>query len=137
MPWGKLLGNAIVDADVPFEVDAWLVAEQISIEVVAPSFLDGATGQHVRHPGVVGGVMVDGLSQWDRLIRARHIEQRRKLGLPLISRICPYTCTAARSASTKTSASEITATPYRREAIEPSLGCLADRYHLSQRTIIQ
>jgi hypothetical protein len=28
--------------------------------------------------------MVDGPSEWDRLIRARHVEQRGKLGLPLI-----------------------------------------------------
>jgi hypothetical protein len=70
-------------ADV-FEVAAWIATQQIPIEAVAPDLLHRATGQHVGHPGVVGGVMVDGLSEWDRLIRSRHAEQRRKPGLPLI-----------------------------------------------------
>ena len=38
-----------------FEVAAWIAAQQIPIEAVAPDLLHRATGQHVGHPGVVGG----------------------------------------------------------------------------------
>jgi hypothetical protein len=53
----------------------WIVAEQVAVVGVPADLVHGASGEHVRDPGLVVGGVREHLAQRARLVRARHVEQ--------------------------------------------------------------
>ena len=79
-------GRGAGTLDDRIEVRHRIVSQEIAVELVRPRLLHGQSGQHVGHPGVVVGVVVDQRAQWRGLGPAPGGEGARQDHVPLVGR---------------------------------------------------
>jgi hypothetical protein len=66
------------------EAGGWVVAEEVTLERVGTGLVHRSTGEHVRDPSVVIGVIADDLAQRGDVVAAASLEARGHRHVPLV-----------------------------------------------------